>query len=144
MAARVPAGPRRLRPGTIAGATTSGTLVDRRQGRSLVPAPVPAVDVRRADGRFETHIDWLHSRHSFSFGPHRDPRNTHFGLLLVNNDDRVAPDTGFDTHPHRDMEIVTWVLEGELEHRDSEGHTGVLYPGLAQRMSAGPGSCTPR
>jgi redox-sensitive bicupin YhaK (pirin superfamily) len=100
---------------------------------------VPATDVRRADGRFATDIDWLDSRHSFSFGPHRDPRNTHFGLLLVNNDDRVAPDTGFDTHPHRDMEIVTWVVEGELEHRDSEGHTGVLYPGLAQRMSAGRG-----
>jgi redox-sensitive bicupin YhaK (pirin superfamily) len=99
----------------------------------------PTVDVRRAHGRFETRLGWLDSRHSFSFGPHRDPRNTHFGLLLVSNDDRVAPDTGFDTHPHRDMEIVTWVLDGELEHRDSEGHAGVLYPGLAQRMSAGRG-----
>lgn len=99
----------------------------------------PTFDVRRAGERFTTDVGWLDSQHSFSFGSHRDPRNTHFGLLLVNNDDRVAPDTGFDTHPHRDMEIVTWVLEGELEHQDSEGHTGVLYPGLAQRMSAGRG-----
>ena len=99
----------------------------------------PAIDVRRAGERFATRIGWLDSQHSFSFGHHRDPRNTHFGLLLVNNDDRVAPDTGFDTHPHRDMEIVTWVLEGELEHRDSTGHTGIIYPGLAQRMTAGSG-----
>jgi redox-sensitive bicupin YhaK (pirin superfamily) len=99
----------------------------------------PQLDVRRAGERFSTRVGWLDSAHSFSFGHHRDPRNTHFGLLLVNNDDRVAPDTGFDTHPHRDMEIVTWVLEGELEHRDSAGHTGILYPGLAQRMSAGRG-----
>ena len=61
------------------------------------------------------------------------------GLLLVNNDDRVAPDTGFDTHPHRDMEIITWVLRGSLVHQDSTGHSGVIYPGLAQRMSAGRG-----
>ncbi|MFP5308663.1 MAG: pirin family protein [Actinomycetes bacterium] len=106
---------------------------------TLAPDLRPSVDVRRAGGRFETALPWLDSRHSFSFGPHRDPRNTHFGVLLVNNDDRVAPDTGFDTHPHRDMEIVTWVLDGELEHRDSMGHSGIIYPGLAQRMSAGTG-----
>ncbi len=106
---------------------------------TTVDPTIPAFDVRRADGRFDTRLGWLDSKHSFSFGHHRDLRNTHFGLLLVNNDDRVAPDTGFDTHPHRDMEIVTWVLSGELEHRDSEGHAGVVYPGLAQRMSAGRG-----
>lgn len=106
---------------------------------SAAPDLAPRIDVRRADRRFHTGLAWLDSRHSFSFGPHRDPRNTHFGLLLVNNDDHVAPDTGFDTHPHRDMEIVTWVLDGELEHRDSTGHSGVIYPGLAQRMSAGSG-----
>ena len=97
------------------------------------------MDVRRAEDRYLTSVDWLRSRHSFSFGPHYDPANTGFGLLLVNNDDRVAPGTGFDTHPHRDMEIVTWVLEGSLVHQDSEGHSGVIHPGLAQRMSAGTG-----
>jgi redox-sensitive bicupin YhaK (pirin superfamily) len=99
----------------------------------------PRIDVRRADGRFTTRIDWLDSRHSFSFGGHYDAENTHHGLLLVSNDDVVAPGTGFQTHPHRDMEIVTWVLEGELEHKDSEGNIGLIYPGLAQRMSAGTG-----
>jgi hypothetical protein len=81
----------------------------------------------------------LDSKHSFSFGSHYDPSNTHHGLLLVNNDDTVAPGTGFETHPHRDMEIVTWVLRGSLVHQDSEGNNGILYPGLAQRMSAGSG-----
>lgn len=98
-----------------------------------------AIDIRRADGRFHTEVGWLDSHHSFSFGPHYDPANTRHGLLLVSNDDRVAPRTGFDTHPHRDMEIVTWVLEGSLVHQDSTGHNGVIYPGLAQRMSAGTG-----
>ena len=99
----------------------------------------PTVDVRRAADRYRTRIPWLDSHHSFSFGPHYDPANTHHGLLLVNNDDVVAPGTGFDTHPHRDMEIVTWVLGGSLVHQDSTGHAGVIYPGLAQRMSAGTG-----
>ena len=97
------------------------------------------IDIRRAADRFATRIDWLDSKHSFSFGRHYDPQNTHHGLLLVNNDDVVAPGTGFETHPHRDMEIVTWVLRGQLVHQDSEGHNGVIYPGLAQRMSAGRG-----
>jgi quercetin 2,3-dioxygenase len=98
-----------------------------------------AIDIRRGDTRAHTKIGWLDSRHSFSFGRHYDPANTHHGLLLVNNDDRVAPATGFSTHFHRDMEIVTWVLAGRLEHRDSEGNHGELFPGLAQRMSAGTG-----
>jgi redox-sensitive bicupin YhaK (pirin superfamily) len=97
------------------------------------------IDVRRADERFTTRIGWLDSYHSFSFSRHWDPDNTHFGLLLVNNDDVIRADTGFSTHPHRDMEIVTWVLGGELEHKDSEGNHGLIYPGLAQRMSAGTG-----
>lgn len=97
------------------------------------------LDIRRAGDRFDTKIDWLDSKHSFSFGPHYDAANTHHGLLLVNNDDIVRAGTGFGTHPHRDMEIVTWVLSGELEHRDSEGNHGVILPGHAQRMSAGRG-----
>ena len=99
----------------------------------------PAIDIRRADDRFHSQISWLNSRHSFSFSNHYDPANTHHGLLLVSNDDVVAPASGFRTHPHQDMEIVTWVLDGELEHKDSEGNRGLLYPGLAQRMSAGTG-----
>ncbi len=97
------------------------------------------IDVRRADERPHTRIGWLDSRHSFSFGNHWDPDNTGHGLLLVNNDDRVAPGTGFTTHPHRDMEIVTWVLSGRLEHKDTLDNRGEIYPGLAQRMTAGTG-----
>lgn len=99
----------------------------------------PSVDVRRAQDRFTSQFGWLDSKHSFSFGHHFDRANTHHGLLLVNNDDVVDAGTGFDTHPHRDMEIVTWVLEGSLVHQDSTGHNGIIYPGLAQRMSAGRG-----
>jgi len=107
---------------------------------AVVEEPSQAVmDVRPGDARFSTRFGWLDSSHSFSFGHHYDPHNTHFGLLLVSNDDVVAPGTGFETHPHRDMEIVTWVLEGALVHQDSMGHNGVIYPGLAQRMSAGTG-----
>jgi redox-sensitive bicupin YhaK (pirin superfamily) len=102
-------------------------------------APVPTIEIHRAADRFATKIGWLDSKHSFSFGRHYDPTNTGHGLLLVNNDDIVRGGSGFDTHPHRDMEIVTWVLSGELEHKDSERNRGVLYPGLAQRMSAGTG-----
>ena len=99
----------------------------------------PSIDVRRAADRYATRWSWLDSKHSFSFGRHHDPGNTHHGLLLVNNDDVVDPGTGFETHPHRDMEIVTWVMRGSLVHQDSTGHSGVIYPGLAQRMSAGTG-----
>ncbi|MEM7141003.1 MAG: pirin family protein [Actinomycetota bacterium] len=99
----------------------------------------PIIDIRRADERDHTRAGWLDSWHSFSFGSHYSPTNTNHGQLIVLNDDRVAGGTGFDTHPHRDMEIITWVLDGELEHKDSEGNEGVIYPGLAQRMSAGRG-----
>lgn len=97
------------------------------------------IDVRPPETRFHTQIDWLDSHHAFSFGHHHDPGNTNHGLLLVLNDDKVRAGTGFGMHPHRDMEIVTWVLSGKLEHRDSEGNYGLIYPGLAQRMSAGTG-----
>jgi quercetin 2,3-dioxygenase len=97
------------------------------------------IDVRKADSRFHTEIGWLDSWHSFSFGNHYDPAERGHGLLVVNNDDRVAGNAGFGTHGHRDMEIVTWVLSGQLAHKDSTGAEGILYPGLAQRMSAGTG-----
>jgi hypothetical protein len=97
------------------------------------------VEIRRAGDRFRTASEWLDSRHSFSFGPHYDPANVGFGFLVAHNDETVAPGTGFETHPHQDLEIVTWVLRGALAHRDSEGNSGLVYPGLAQRMSAGSG-----
>ena len=97
------------------------------------------IDVRHAKDRFHTDIGWLDSWHSFSFGNHYDPDNVGHGLLLVNNDDRVAAGGGFGTHGHRDMEIVTWVLAGALAHQDSAGHSGIITPGVAQRMSAGRG-----
>lgn len=105
----------------------------------MATPPAPKVDVRPADKRYKTDIGWLDSKHSFSFGQHWYPSNVNHGLLLVSNDDIVQPGTGFGTHPHEDMEIVTWVLQGSLVHQDSTGHSGVIYPGLAQRMSAGTG-----
>jgi redox-sensitive bicupin YhaK (pirin superfamily) len=105
----------------------------------MTAARQPRVDVRRAGDRFVTRLDWLRSAHAFSFGPHYDPANTSHGVLLVHNDDVVSPGGGFGTHPHRDMEVVTWVLSGELSHEDSTGHRGVVTPGLAQRMTAGRG-----
>jgi quercetin 2,3-dioxygenase len=99
----------------------------------------PKVDIRRGHDRFHTRIDWLDSWHSFSFSGHYDPANVSHGLLLVHNDDTVAPGAGFPSHSHRDMEIVTWVLDGELRHQDSAGSDAVIRPGLAQRMSAGTG-----
>jgi len=98
-----------------------------------------STEIRRADQRFHTRTEWLDSRHSFSFGPHYDPANTHFGLLMVNNEDVVAAGRGYDTHAHHEMEVLTWVLAGALVHRDSAGHSGVIHPGVAQRMSAGTG-----
>jgi redox-sensitive bicupin YhaK (pirin superfamily) len=101
-----------------------------------------ALDVRRGADRPRTGADWLDSRHSFSFGPHYDPDNTHFGLLLAHNEDVIAPGGGYDTHPHRDVEIVTWVLAGELIHQhhiDGVERTARVRPGTVQRMSAGSG-----
>lgn len=97
------------------------------------------IEIKRAGDRFHTKISWLDGSHSFSFGSHYDPTNTHHGLLLVSNEDFIRPASGFSTHPHQDMEIVTWMLDGEIQHKDSEGNNGIIYPGLAQRMSAGSG-----
>lgn len=97
------------------------------------------IEVRRGGDRFATSAEGLVSRHSFSFGMHYDPGNVGFASLVAHNDDLVAPGHGYDTHPHSDLEIVTWVLEGSLLHEDSHGHGGVLTPGVVQRLSAGRG-----
>ncbi|MET8537453.1 pirin family protein [Streptomyces sp. NPDC005065] len=98
-----------------------------------------ATAVRESSERKHMRTNWLDSWQSFAFGPDGTQGNSHFGLLLVSNEDIIKPGTGFDTHPHQDMEIITWVLEGALVHQDSTGHNGIIYPGLAQRMSAGTG-----
>jgi redox-sensitive bicupin YhaK (pirin superfamily) len=97
------------------------------------------IDVYRAETRGHTRLDWLDSRHTFSFGEYYDPTRMGFRTLRVINDDRVAPGGGFATHAHRDMEIITYVLDGALQHRDSLGNGSVIRPGEVQRMSAGTG-----
>ena len=97
------------------------------------------IRVRSADERGQTALDWLDSRHSFSFNDYYDPAHMGFRTLRVINDDKVAPGAGFGRHPHRDMEILTYVICGALEHRDSLGSGEVLRPGEVQRMTAGTG-----
>lgn len=97
------------------------------------------VELRRGADRHLTTTPWLRSWQSFSYGDHYDPANTHHGVLMVCNEEILAAGSGYDTHPHRNLEIVTWVLDGGLRHTDSLGNTGVIRPGLAGCLSAGAG-----
>lgn len=96
-------------------------------------------ELRPASGRFRTVASGRETRHSFSFGAHYDPANLGFGPLLCHNDDAVRPGAGYPDHPHTDLEIVTWVLDGALTHTDSAGVRGVIEPGTVQVLSAGSG-----
>ena len=97
------------------------------------------ITIRHGEDRGRVVLDWLDSRHSFSFGHYYDPKHMGFRALRVINDDRVSPGGGFATHPHRDMEIITYVLDGTLEHADSLGNGSVIRAGEVQRMTAGTG-----
>lgn len=98
-----------------------------------------SIEIRHGQGRGQADHGWLRARHSFSFGSYHDPRHMQFGPIVVLNEDRISPGKGFGEHAHRDMEIISYVIDGELEHRDSMGNGSVLRYGDVQRMSAGRG-----
>lgn len=97
------------------------------------------IDVIRSDTRGHADHGWLKARHTFSFADYYDAERVHFGPLRVINEDRIAPQSGFDTHPHRDMEIITYIVEGVIEHKDSMGNGTQISAGEVQRMTAGTG-----
>ena len=97
------------------------------------------IKIIKSSEHYRNKADWLDTTHHFSFGEYFDPEKMNFGPLRVFNDDTIKPGTGFDFHQHHDMEIITYVIEGELEHKDNQGNHGVIYPGEVQRMTAGSG-----
>ena len=119
--------------------TTTSTAIPASHGALAEALGVEKLVLRPAAERFHSQRDWLESWHSFSFSSHYDPAWMGFGPLRVINDDTIAAGEGFGMHPHRDMEIITVMVEGELHHRDSMGHAEVLRAGEVQRMSAGTG-----
>lgn len=116
---------------------SGGASVTSRELEEAVP--FASLGYRPANERGRFRLSWLDARYSFSFSDYRDPAHTRYRALRVLNEDRIAPGGGFPTHPHRDMEILTYLLRGELTHRDTLGHGGTIRRGEVQRMSAGRG-----